>query len=218
VALTISTFIYGRTPAGLSLVDGLIVTFLPYVITIGAANNISTLFRSKTVLKVAYILHLIICVAFGLTFWTHVDTYGTTPGCNLNSSVKFVVFGHSVVATNKGLRRFGIAIFAFIAALLPFAAISLWVQSRYTSSDSASEHSSLFRDEIRPMAWVWTFLLCMIWVYEVVTIEQIIQRNGVAHATSQWTYGQTFALVLVLGPGFEFGSAVWRALTRKGSE
>ena len=42
------------------------------------------------------------------------------------------------------------------------------------------------------------------WVYGVVTIEQIIQRNGVTDATAQWTFGQTFALVLVLGPVIEF--------------
>jgi len=134
--------------------------------------------------------------------------------------VKFVVFGHSVVATSKGLREFGISIFAIIATLLPLNILMMWFLSRNTSGSAASERAPLSGDssgnEISLIAWIWTFLLCMMWVYEIVTIEQIIRRNGVIHATSQWTYGQTFALVLVLGPGFEFGTAVWRAL--KGTE
>ena len=156
-------------------------------------------------LKFAYILHIIICVAFGLTVWVHIDTYGTTPGCNLNSSVKFVVFGHSVAATNRGLRVFGIFIFCFIAVLLPFVAIGLLVRPQEQG----------FGDEtniINNMAWIWAGALCMAWVYEVATIEEIIRRNGVGHATSEWTFGQTFAVVLVIGPILDFGSAMWRYL------
>ena len=202
VALTVSTFIYGRTPAGLSLLDGLIVTFLPYVITVGGAYNaLTVLMQGKATLKFAYALHIIMCVAFGLTVWVHIDTYGATPGCNLNSSVKFVVFGHSVVATSRALRGFGIFVFAFIAVFLPFILISL-------ISQSSPPQGPTFGDDV----WIWTFGGCMAWVYEVVTIEEIIRRNGVGHATSQWTYGQTFAVLLVLGPVFDFGSAMWRRL------
>jgi hypothetical protein len=78
VALTVSTFIYGHTPAGRSLVDGVVVTFLPFVITTGATGITHALIQGKAMLKFAYILHLVTCVVFGLTVWVHIDTYGTT--------------------------------------------------------------------------------------------------------------------------------------------
>src|SRR5258705_9008583 len=108
VALTISAFVYGRTPGGLSLLDGLLVTILTSLITIGGVYNANFLFKGKKSLKIAYFFHLITLVAYGLTVWRNVKTYGTTPGCNINSSVKFVIFGHSVSATTKGLRGFSI--------------------------------------------------------------------------------------------------------------
>lgn len=198
VALTISTFIYGRTPGNLSLVDGLLVTFLPIVITIGAVNDTYILSHGKMTLKLAYMLHLIFCVAFGLLVWVQVDTYGTTPECNLNSSVKFVVFGHSVTATSRGLKGFGIFLFSFIGIMLPFVALSLTLWPIPEREDRTS--------------WWWTVTPITSWVYEVVTIEEIIHRNRLSEGTSQWSYGQTFALVLLIGPAFDLVSAIW---TRK---
>ena len=214
MALTLSTIIYGRTPGGLSIVDGLIVTFLPYIITIGAENNTLALIQGKPTLKFAYILHLVFCIAFGLTVWVNVDTYGTTPGCNLNSSAKFVVFGHSVGATSKGLRGFGIFIFAFIAILLPLTALGLTIQQRPVVGDGG-DHDGDHDDDtgyLKFLGWYWTILLTSVWLYEVVTIEEILRRNALAYATNQWSFGQTFALTMVLSPAFDFASAVLRSL------
>lgn len=203
VALTISTLIYGRTPGSVSLVDGLLVTFLPIVITIGAVSDTYLLSHGKKTLKFAYILHLLFCVAFGLIVWVHVDTYGTTPGCNLNSSMKFVVFGHSVTATSKGLKGFGIFIFSFIGASVPFVTFSLTLWPLPEREDRTS--------------WWWTVPPITAWVYEVVTIEEIILRNGLSKDTGQWTYGQTFALVLLIGPACDLVSAIWKRRTESGS-
>jgi hypothetical protein len=201
VSLTISTLIYGRNAGSLSLVDGLIVTFLPYVVTVGAANNTLAIVQGKTTLKLAYILHLVFCASFGLAVWANIDTYGTTPGCNLNSSVKFVVFGQSVGATSKGLRGFALFVFSLIIVLLPSVALQLLLWP---------PRERLQTDGFEVLAWLWTAYLGGTWVYEVVTIEQIIRRNGLSHDTSQWTYGQTFSMVLLLGPAFDFVSALWR--------
>jgi len=218
VALTTSAFIYGGSPAGLSLVDGLIVTFLTNILTLGASNDLLTLLQGKTTLKLAVSLHIVICAAYGLTVWTHVDTYGATPGCNLNSSVKFVVVGYSIGATSRGLRGFSIFCFASLAATLPFTLILLWFwkKLRGVIVDDDSDDASIFSllqvfGAFFSSPWLWVVPLCGSWVYAVVTIEQIIQRNGVANASAPMTFGQTFALVLVLGPVLEFGSAVRRA-------
>lgn len=214
VALTLSTIIYGRTPGGLSIVDGLIVTFLPYTISTGAENNTLALIQGKATLKFAYILHLAFCAAFGLLVWVNVDTYGTTPGCNLNSSAKFVVFGHSVGATSKGLRGFGIFAFALTAVVLPLAVLRLAVLQRPAVGDGG-DHNGDHEDDTGYstfLGWFWTIFLLSIWVYEVVTIEEILRRNALDYATHQWSFGQTLALTMVLSPAFDFASAVLRSL------
>jgi hypothetical protein len=136
-----------------------------------------------------------------------------------------VVFGHSVAATSRGLRGFGTYFFALLAACLLFIGITLRALQSFPPQghrfrifcDGPFNNNSKYVDAVVALlpTWYWTFLLCMVWVYEVVTIKEIIRRNGVGHATSQWTYGQTFALVLVLGPVFDFGSAMWRYLGGK---
>ena len=208
VSLVVSTFIYGRTSTDLSLVDGLIVTFLPFLITIGATYNSAIILRGKVTLKVAYIMHLSAIVAFGLTVWKHVDTYGTSPGCNLNSSVKVVVFGHSVAATNRGLRKFSIFVFVINAICIPPNALAL-IPTGSDLDSGSNPNLTLYLDWI--IFFVWP-LMFSTWVYCIVTVEQIIRRNGFSHATSQWTYSQTFAVVLMLGPVIDLVSALGRLM------
>ena len=210
VSLVISTFIYGRTSTDLSLVDGLIVTFLPLLITIGAVDNHVIILKGKVTLQVAYIMHLIAMNAFGLTVWRHVDTYGTSPGCNLNSSVKFVVFGHSVAATNKGLRKFALFTFASGAGAIPTFALAFVISQLSGFRNSGSD--------LDCYKWIMTPSMCSLWVYGVVTIEQIIGRNGFSHATSHWTYSQTFAVVLMLGPVIDLVSALGRLMRGEKSD
>jgi hypothetical protein len=203
----VAAFIYGRAPGSLSLVDGLLVTFLPIVITIGAVFSILTLLKAKPMLKFAYFLHTLLSVVFGLIVWVHVDTYGTTPGCNLNSSVKFVLFGHSIIATSRGLRGYSIFTFAFLGFCLPFIGIYLALITPPTAEERQNDRDNEW------LGWVWTGIMVPSWILEVVTIEQIIRRNGFSQATDQWTYGQVFAMILLIGPVFDLGSAIWRKLT-----
>ena len=228
VALTVSTFIYGRTPTNLSLVDGLIVTFLPLSITTGAVYNAVNISKGKVALQVACMMHFFATTAFGLTVWTHVDTYGTSPGCNLNSSVKVVVFGHSVAATNRGLRNFAIftfvlsaiftpvfsAVFTFVfsAIFTPVNALSTATYQSYRDADSNSPFRLVCVRVIANINWAMTMVMYATWVYGVVTVEEIIRRNGFSHSTSQWTCGQTFAVVLMLGPVTNLGSVLVRRM------
>ena len=218
VALVVSTFIYGGTPANLSLVDGLVVTFLPLLITIGAMYNAIIILKGKVTLQVAYTMHSIAIIAFGLTVWAHVDTYGTTPGCNLNSSVKFVVFGHTVAATNNGLRKFAMFTFVFSAIFIPLNALMFIIKQWAFPDDNTDTDSNSSLDPGWINAIIALPLAFAAWVYDVVTIEQIIQRNGFSQTTSQWTYGQTFAVVLMLGPVMDLGSALGRRMRRNSGE
>jgi len=195
VALTISALIYGRTPGTLSLVDGLLVTFLPIIITIGAVNDTHILSRGSAMLKFAYIIHLAFCVGYGIMVWVRVDDYATTPDCNLNSSVMFVVFGCAITATSRGLRAAGIVLFGFIGVLLPWVARSLIV--------------SPARDQESKASWWWKVIPITSWVYELVTIEDIIRRNMLGNVNNQWSYGQTFSLVMLIGPACALASAIW---------
>jgi len=121
-----------------------------------------------------------------------------------------VLFGKSIGATSKGLRGFSIASFAVVAACIPFIAAGLFVQGRGDKDDSSSDF-----EELRAVRWISTTVICSAWVFAVVTIEQILQRNGVSHEAAQWTFGQTFSLVLVIGPVIDLGAAIWRNIKGK---
>jgi hypothetical protein len=196
VALTISAPIHGRTPGTLSLVDGLLVTFLPIIITIGAVNDTHILSRGSAMLKFAYIIHLAFCVGYGIMVWVRVDDYATTPDCNLNSSVMFVVFGCTITATSRGLRAAGIVLFGFIGVLL------LWVARSFIVSPA--------QDREGRASWWWKVIPIISWVYELVTIEDIIRRNMLGNVNNQWSYGQTFSLVMLIGPVCALASAIWK--------
>jgi hypothetical protein len=206
VSLTTATFIYGRAPGALSLVDAILVTYLPFVVTIGAVASIITILRGKPALKLAYLLHLVLCTIFGLIVWVQVKTYGATPGCN--SSVQFVVFGQSINPTSKGLRGFAIFNFAFQAFCIPILAVLLAGTTPPTAEERKHDRFAVW------LGWVLVVIVVPSWVIIVVTVEQIIQRNGLSGATNKWTYGQTFAAVLLIGPFADLGSAIWRRLTQ----
>jgi len=162
-------------------------------------------------LKLAYFLHVTFTTAFTLVVWVHVDTFGTTAGCNVNNSVKFVLFGKSISATSDGLRIWSIVIFALVAFCLPFTAIGLIAESSPTAEERDADSGKW-----EGLDWIIGGSMVPVWILNVVTIEQIIQRNGLRHASAQWTYGQAFALVLVLGPICDLVSAIWRRITTGG--
>ena len=158
-------------------------------------------------------MHFIVTNASGLAIWTHVDTYGTSPGCNLNSSVKFVVLGHSVAATNRGLRKFAIFTFALGVIPIPFYIMIVMMMKSCKDTDDEPDPDP-YPDELTWLNWMPTIPACVIWVYGVATVEEIIQRNGLSHETSQWTYGQTFAVVLMVGSVIDLGSALRRCIVK----
>jgi hypothetical protein len=211
VSLTIAAFVCGHTPGALSLLDGIIVTYLPFSITVGAVTNPRLLSQQAgQMVKFAHFLHISFSAAFGIMLWALVDTYGTTPGCNPNSSVKFVVAGRTVVATNKGLRVGGLFLFTFIG-IMAVVTPNSWKRSEREVDDPETQRLQMSKDIII-LGWMWTVFVVGIWVYDVWTIEQIIRRNEIDHGLNQWTYGQILALTLLLSPMWETASIIGKKL------
>ena len=210
ISLILSTIIYGFKPGAFSILDGLLVTFLPIII--GACAHIHTpvggvLMRAKTSLKLLYMFEVIFSAAYSIHVWRTVSTYGSAPGCNANSTAKFVVLGYTVMATNRFLRIFALIFFAISIALAPLAFKILFLSP---ITDPIVDHTYVV-----VVTSAWTLLLVGMWVYGVVTVEEIIQRNGVTEIANKWTFGQTLSMALLLGPVFDLMSGIWNKIGLK---
>jgi len=111
-SLTMSTFVYARTPGSLSLADGLIVTLMTDFLVWAPLLHIHTVVGTKRkpsrFLLFTYIFGTILTGLHGLVVWIHIDTYAAIPRCNPNSSMKLVLLGCPLPATSRGLRGFAI--------------------------------------------------------------------------------------------------------------
>ena len=166
--------------------------------------------------------------AFGLLVWTRKSVLQGNPG---DCPAKFIIFGHSVSVTNKGLR--GFSLFAYASAILGelISPFSNYVSSYYKffqyidkyqirgyvwdiKSDSVTspgdDSDSDSDDEDRSFFRIFIFIFSRLgsWIYLVITTETILLRNDVAMQSNIWSFGQTVATVLVLLPIIDFLSAV----------
>ncbi|QRW04242.1 transmembrane protein [Ceratobasidium sp. AG-Ba] len=184
----------------LSLFDGLIVTMLttimtafvtvngPYIRTLGLSINISNP-------------------------WNFGVVQGENQGpCDVNQKTLFVVFGHSVGATSRGLRGFAIFIFGIgaISAISAFWRTIVWsLKYTFGNAQVAKDNAAVrYAKEIRRKnrgtmstgnAQHITRYGGMVGaIYMIVTTEQIVKRNpGVKDDLDKWTYGQTITLIML---------------------
>ncbi|KAG8747178.1 hypothetical protein FRC12_014139 [Ceratobasidium sp. 428] len=168
---------------------------------------------------------------WGLQIWSDPWSFGLPAGgvdCTANQQTIFVVFGHSVGATSRGLRGFAIFVFA-IGAISTLSA--LWSTFTWTikyiagdpqiAKDDAAKQIKRENGGERACSHH-LLILCLTQfipgyptsdrsnrinhygglvglAYMIVTTEQIVQRNpGVSEDLDKWTYGQTIALILLL--------------------
>ncbi|QRV90021.1 transmembrane protein [Ceratobasidium sp. AG-Ba] len=201
----------------LSLFDGLIVTMLttimtafvtvngPYIRTLGLSINISSL------------LFTTFWCYWGLQIWADPWNFGIVQGenqgpCDVNQETLFVVFGHSVGATSRGLRGFAIFIFGIgaISAISAFWRTIVWsLKYTFGKAQVAKDNAAVrYAKEIRRKnrgtrstgnAQHITRYGGMVGaIYMIVTTEQIVKRNpGVKDDLDKWTYGQTIALIML---------------------
>jgi hypothetical protein len=112
------------------------------------------------------------------------------------------------MANNTFLRVFALLYFSITIGLAPVAFKILFLTPNPDSEPIPSNS--------RSATWGWTVLLVGKWVYSVVTMEQIILRNGVTEVANRWTYGQTLSMALLIGPVFDLMSGIWRKKHERG--
>ncbi|KAH7341502.1 hypothetical protein B0J17DRAFT_714673 [Rhizoctonia solani] len=191
----------------LSLFDALIVTMLttmmtafvtlngPYIRTLGLSINISS-----------FLFTTFWCY-WGLQVWQDPSTFGIPrdgENCTASTETIFVVFGHNVSIENKDLRGFALSMFAIgtITAFTSLCYSTSWMAKYAITGASIAKDNAAAR-YVRQLRLTkgqhmtrYGGLAGMI--YLIVTIEQMVDRNGVKDQLSDWTYSQTIALVMLL--------------------
>lgn len=150
-------------------------------------------------------------IAFNVYIWVTAPRFGSQPECN--ASTVYVVFGVSIKATAPVFRYIILGTFALIPASFIIVILITsscfccvwycgsmkhagswkwhrWSESTTESGDDPKNHKQL---TIRTAAY------CGFYIYAIVSLEQVIQRNSVAQDEKEWTFGQVIALFILLG-------------------
>ncbi|KDQ13351.1 hypothetical protein BOTBODRAFT_33672 [Botryobasidium botryosum FD-172 SS1] len=139
-------------------------------------------------------LHIFAMAALGIWVWNNVAVFGDQPECT--PQTVYVLFGKSIPVDDKSLRISSIVVYAHSTVslglgVLRFAALApqvLMTRLRLSVPDKAP-------------AAVW-FMALFIDVIFVVDTEVMIRRNAglVQAGESQWTFGQTLAMLVLVAP------------------
>jgi hypothetical protein len=192
-SLIISAFIQSHMVNGLSLFEAVIITQL---ITIKLAG-IMRFPRGYVVLTTAIIFRALY-VAFLFWVWCQVGQFGSQAECN--NDIVFKFFGHSVRMTVRWLQVLVLLFNSFVAFVTAVVIADLASTFCYHVPDL---WKYIGRPEHEGLTWPDTINLGQLGtiIYLVVTTEQFIDDNQVQNTISQWTFGQTLAVLLVI-PSF----------------
>lgn len=139
------------------------------------------------------------------------DPSSPLANCTANLQTQFVIFGKSIPATNSGLRVFALVTFGMAAlpALVAIYHVVWWslaacihgelkVRAAQANKNVKKEKYSVGEGSGKTRVKSMGGLAALI--YMIVTTEQIVHRNGpdVAEGLSQWTFGQTLAVIMLL--------------------
>jgi len=212
-SLIIAALIAWKTN-NLSLFDGLIVTMLTTIMTAFVTVNGPYIRTLGLSINIASLLFTTFWCYWGLQIWVDPWNFGLPAGregCIANQETVFVVFGHTVSATSRGLRGFAIFIFAIgaISAVSALWKSFTWL-IRYIAGDpqiAKDNAATRYAKEIRRKnrgtnsgraQHITRYGGMVGMIYMIVTTEQIVARNpGVKNDLSGWTYGQTIALIML---------------------
>ncbi|KAG9105577.1 hypothetical protein FRC07_009168 [Ceratobasidium sp. 392] len=213
-SLIIASLIAWKTN-GLSLFDGLIVTMLTTIMTAFVTVNGPYIRTLGLSINLASLVFTTFWCYWGLQIWSDPWNFGLPPGqegCAANQKTVFVVFGHTVGATSRGLRGFAIFIFA-VGAISALSA--LWKSFAWTlrylfgdpqiaKDNAATRYAKEIRRKNRGKSsanraqHITRYGGMVGMIYMIVTTEQIVRRNpGVKDDLDKWTYGQTIALIML---------------------
>ncbi|KZT58162.1 hypothetical protein CALCODRAFT_256517 [Calocera cornea HHB12733] len=207
-ALVIAGLYAVRSPElGLSLVDAQIITMLNLLITVSTSVASATNNSGRSLgftFRMATLLHGFLSTAFGIYVYSHPDSFGGVANaglCHPNSDFQFVIFNHSISATNEGLRIFALLFFSLSLGVLVYTnredfflfLIRLIVDWRTAWKQKKTKL------KINIPRTIFIFLLSFAtMIYLVAEIELTIAWNGLTSSANVWTFGQTLPLVMLL--------------------
>ncbi|KDQ17188.1 hypothetical protein BOTBODRAFT_172261 [Botryobasidium botryosum FD-172 SS1] len=170
-------------------------------------------------------LHLSAMGALGLWVWSKVDEFGDQPQCT--PYTLYVLFGRSFSATDKPLRIGSLVLYSITAFPLvnlffffflgwAFSAISSFVVFLYDQVDDylnlpPNIGTSLFNISERMQYYSMLAFSLIAQVLFIADTELMIRRSAdlVQEGESQWTFGQTLAMLLLVLPLVDVVKETW---------
>lgn len=168
-------------------------------------------------------LHLSFLAGFGLWFWATVDTFGAAAQCAPRLSISHLILGRSIAVTSRALRIISLTIYAAIAfpglnvvvlggmmmacafflALMPGLVIKCTLSIMSRILPQPLEAPSLWRSMVGHFS---LYLLLSVNIVMVADTEAMVTltKPFVKPGESEWTFGQTLALLLLMLPLLEF--------------
>ncbi|CAE6513808.1 unnamed protein product [Rhizoctonia solani] len=207
---------------GMGLFDAIVGVQLATLMTVFMLFNIRYISSLGTSINISSTLFLILYTYWGIQTWTF-------PACPSHSLTQFVIFGHSVPATNLGLRTFALVVFGCMGIVSLGAALLLvwWCGKVWIHGGGANARKVEVWMNVRRERWginsgagksrITFFFPLPIMAYLIISTEQTVARNQRAHSLSnldQWTFGQTLAVVMLLAQFVEAGLWVWKERKR----
>ncbi|TFK41538.1 hypothetical protein BDQ12DRAFT_663609 [Crucibulum laeve] len=211
-SLTISTFIQ-RQIGESSLIDEQLTTFLTFLLTISTTFHFRTILQLDLSVGFPLVGQVFLNGIFSFTVWEKMDFDEDITGFPCGEEISFVIFGHSVYVRNSNFAVIGL-LAPMLSFSFPFLLAIYYPFKPESPSNSTPEHIKLHNRA----SWMYAVVPLGVWIYCVVTIEQIIQRNHIQPYANKWTYGQTLTVGLFLSTfcdGILAGAAKWRR-KRKG--
>ncbi|CAE6445798.1 unnamed protein product [Rhizoctonia solani] len=221
-ALTISAIIAWKTN-GFSLFDGLIVTMLTSLMASWVVYNIGFLQYLGFTINFSGLLYFASTTYWGFQVWLN-PTFGLPlngENCTANLDTIIVVLGMDISPSNRSLRAFALFYFGLgaLGALWSLMNSIIWL-THYAGY--------IYIVDVTPTLFSWedfagfskgmilslkliTVLPALGWtIYMIVTIEQMVERNSVQDQLSNWTYGQTLSMLVLLQQIMTFFSVIKR--------
>ncbi|KAG9098090.1 hypothetical protein FS749_004723 [Ceratobasidium sp. UAMH 11750] len=196
----------------LSLFDALITSMLTTLMTVFVTVNGPYIRTLGLSINFASLLFTSFWCYWGLQVWANVSTFSLPPyaqNCTANENTQFIVLGHSVSATSRGLRGFALFTFGFgaLAALCALWTTVRWVieyvfmgseKAKQKAQEDLARWQRLRRQRGSRVTHVNRFGGLVGLIYMIITVEQIVARNpDASQSLRDWTFGQTLALIML---------------------
>lgn len=143
-------------------------------------------------------LHLSFVAGFGLWFWTTIDKFGTGAQCELQLPLLYPILGRQILVTSTALRVVSLTLYAIIALPGVNVLVIMWIIG---GTANVLFHFIPSTPFLLPGCF-WLVMLVGINVIVIADTEIMIRhtKRFVMSGESDWTFGQTLAVILLLLP------------------